>query len=185
MNIDSGIDYRLRVLQQAELLVSPLTQRKHPLKRNHFTALSNNQHTLSQDYIHINGRDIAIKVVPKNTLYGDFRALCMQPRSASDFIEIANEFSTVLVDDVPILNDIIADPDKALYLPRRWVYDRRASSFLRAEQPILQLYDGQNWRLKLSSARSLYRNAIEEYLKAGTRLDEIKRRYDYLNNPKP
>ena len=55
MNIDSGIDYRLRVLQQAELYVSPLTKENIHWLANRFTALSNNQHII-QDPIHINGR---------------------------------------------------------------------------------------------------------------------------------
>ena len=175
MNIDSGIDYRLRVLQQAELYVSPLTKENIHWLANRFTALSNNQHII-QDPIHINGRDIAIKGRTENTLYVDFRALCMQPRSASDFIEIANEFSTVLVDDVPILNDIIADPTRRfIYLVDEF-YDRRVKLLVRAEQPILQLYDGQKLAFEIERTRSrLLEMQSEEYLKAEHRLDEIKK----------
>lgn len=175
MNIDSGIDYRLRVLQQAELYVSPLTKENIHWLANRFTALSNNQHII-QDPIHINGRDIAIKGRTENTLYIDFRALCMQPRSASDFIEIANDFSTVLVDDVPILNDIIADPTRRfIYLVDEF-YDRRVKLLVRAEQPILQLYDGQKLAFEIERTRSrLLEMQSEEYLKAEHRLDEIKK----------
>ena len=175
MNIDSGIDYRLRVLQQAELYVSPLTKENIHWLANRFTALSNNQHII-QDPIHINGRDIAIKGRTENTLYIDFRALCMQPRSASDFIEIANDFSTVLVDDVPALNDVIADPTRRfIYLVDEF-YDRRVKLLVRAEQPILQLYDGQKLAFEIERTRSrLLEMQSEEYLKAEHRLDEIKK----------
>ena len=100
----------------------------------------------------------------------------MQPRSASDFIEIANEFSTVLVDDVPILNDIIADPTRRfIYLVDEF-YDRRVKLLVRAEQPILQLYDGQKLAFEIERTRSrLLEMQSEEYLKAEHRLDEIKK----------
>ncbi len=172
MNIDSGIDYRLRVLQQAELYVSPLTKDNIHWLANRFTALSNNQH-ISQEPIVVNGREIAIKGRTENTLYVDFRALCMQPRSASDFIEIANQFSTVLVDDVPALNDIISDPTRRfIYLVDEF-YDRRVKLLVRAEQSILALYQGDKLAFEIERTRSrLLEMQSEDYLKAEHRLDE-------------
>ena len=138
-------------------------------------CIRDSQHII-QDPIHINGRDIAIKGRTENTLYIDFRALCMQPRSASDFIEIANEFSTVLIDDVPALNDVIADPTRRfIYLVDEF-YDRRVKLLVRAEQPILELYQGQKLAFEIERTRSrLLEMQSEEYLKAEHRLDEIKK----------
>lgn len=172
MNIDSGIDYRLRVLQQAELYVSPLTKENLHWLANRFTALSNNQH-ISQTPISINGREVTIKGRTENTLFVDFRSLCLQPRSASDFIEIANRFSTVLVDDVPALNDVIADPTRRfIYLVDEF-YDRRVKLLIRAEQPILELYTGTKLAFEIERTRSrLLEMQSEDYLKAEHRLDE-------------
>lgn len=175
MNIDSGIDYRLRVLQQAELYVSPLTKENLHWLANRFTALSNNQH-ISQEPIVINGREIPIKGRTENTLYVDFRSLCMQPRSASDFIEIANRFSTVLVDDVPVLNDVISDPTRRfIYLVDEF-YDRRVKLLIRAEQSILALYQGEKLAFEIERTRSrLLEMQSEEYLKEEHRLDDVKK----------
>ncbi len=172
MNIDSGIDYRLRVLQQAELYVSPLTKENLHWLANRFTALSNNQH-ISQAPISINGREITIKGRTENTLFVDFRSLCLQPRSASDFIEIANGFSTVLVDDVPALNDVIADPTRRfIYLVDEF-YDRRVKLLIRAEQPILELYTGTKLAFEIERTRSrLLEMQSEDYLKEQHRLDD-------------
>ena len=173
MNIDSGIDYRLRVLQQAELYMSPLTKENMHWLANRFIALSNNQH-VSQDPIVVNNREIAIKGRTENTLFVDFRALCMQPRSASDFIEIANQFSTVLVDEVPILNDIVADPTRRLIYLVDEFYDRRVKLLIRAEQSILELYQGEKLAFEIERTRSrLLEMQSEDYLKAEHRLDVI------------
>lgn len=172
MNIDSGIDYRLRVLQQAELYMSPLTKDNIHWLANRFTALSNNQHT-SQDALIINGREIAIKARTETVLYVDFRTLCMQPRSANDFIEIANNFSTVLVDDVPALNDILADPTRRFIYMVDEFYDRRVKLLIRAEQSILEIYQGEKLAFEIERTRSrLLEMQSEEYLKLEHRLDE-------------
>ena len=115
MNIDSGIDYRLRVLQQAELYKSPMTKNNHHWLANRFASLSNNI-KISKEPIEINGREIIINARTETILFCDFRHLCMQPRSAADFIEIANRYSTVLVNAVPALNDDLRDPT------RRFIY---------------------------------------------------------------
>lgn len=172
MNIDSGIDYRLRVLQQAELYMSPLTKENIHWLANRFTALSNNQH-ISQQPILVNNRQVEIKARTESILYVDFRALCMQPRSAHDFIEIANNFSTVLIDDVPELNDILADPTRRLIYLVDEFYDRRVKLLIRAEQSILNLYQGEKLAFEIERTRSrLLEMQSEEYLKLEHRLDE-------------
>lgn len=182
MNIDSGIDYRLRVLQQAELYMSPLTKENIHWLANRFTALSNNQH-ISQQPILVNNREVEIKARTESILYVDFRALCMQPRSAHDFIEIANNFSTVLIDDVPELNDILADPTRRLIYLVDEFYDRRVKLLIRAEQSILNLYQGEKLAFEIERTRSrLLEMQSEEYLKLEHRLDEQSKQDKSTNN---
>ena len=171
MNIDSGIDYRLRVLQQAELYEYPLTKENHHWLANRFASLSNNQ-KISEAPIVINGREIGINARTETVLYCDFRQLCMEPRSAGDFIEIANNFSTVLVDNVPALNDDFRDPTRRfIYLVDEF-YDRRVKLLVRAEQPIIELYQGQKLAFEIERTRSrLLEMQSEDYLKLEHRLD--------------
>ncbi|ELA08650.1 AFG1 family ATPase [Moraxella macacae 0408225] len=172
MNIDTGVDYRLRVLQQAQLYVSPLTVDNADWLQERFLALSQNQ-KISYDPIVINGREIAIKAATKTVLYCEFRALCMQPRSASDFIEIANNFSTVLVDNVPALNDVISDPTRRLIYLVDEFYDRRVKLLMRAEQSILDLYQGEKLAFEIERTRSrLLEMQSQDYLAQAHRLDE-------------
>lgn len=172
MNIDAGIDYRLRVLQQAELYVSPLTADSESWLQERFDALSHNQ-VVSHEPIIINGREIAIIAKTETILYCNFRALCMNPRSASDFIEIANQFSTVLIDNVPVLNDIVADPTRRLIYLVDEFYDRRVKLLMRAEQSILELYQGEKLAFEIERTRSrLLEMQSQDYLTLPHRLDE-------------
>lgn len=171
MNIDSGIDYRLRLLQQAELYKSPLTKENSHWLANRFVSLANNQ-KISKEPIIINGREIKINARTKTVLYCDFRQLCMEPRSANDFIEISNNFSTVLVDNVPELTDVLRDPTRRfIYLVDEF-YDRRVKLLVRAEQSILDLYQGEKLAFEIERTRSrLLEMQSEDYLKLEHRLD--------------
>lgn len=78
----------------------------------------------------------------------------MQPRAASDFIEIANDFNTVMVDNVPLLNDTLMDPTRRfIYLVDEF-YDRRVKLLVRAEQSILELYQGEKPAFEIERTRS-------------------------------
>lgn len=171
MNIDSGIDYRLRVLQQAELYKHPLTKENHHWLANRFTSLSNNQ-KISKEPIEINGRQIKINARTETVLYCEFRQLCMEPRSAGDFIELANNFSTVLIDSVPALGDDFRDPARRfIYLVDEF-YDRRVKLLVRAEQSIMELYQGEKLAFEIERTRSrLLEMQSEDYLKLEHRLD--------------
>ncbi|MGP4715171.1 cell division protein ZapE [Psychrobacter sp. T6-6] len=172
MNIDSGIDYRLRVLQQAELYESPMTKANHHWLANRFASLSDNQ-KISNDPITINGREVKVNARTDDILFCDFRHLCMAPRSASDFIELAKQFSTVLVDSVPALDDDLRDPTRRfIYLVDEF-YDRRVKLLVRAEQSILDLYQGEKLAFEIERTRSrLLEMQSEDYLRMEHRVED-------------
>lgn len=171
MNIDAGIDYRLRLLKQAKLYSSPLTDDTKDWLSERFDTLAGGQ-TISTSPIVIGGRNIDIIKRTETMLLADFRALCMQPRSAADFIEIANDFDTVMVDNVPALNDTLMDPTRRLIYLVDEFYDRRVKLLIRAEQSILTLYQGEKLAFEIERTRSrLLEMQSEEYLAEEHRLD--------------
>lgn len=164
MNIDAGVDYRLRLLKQAKLYVSPLSDDTVTWLSDRFDALAANQH-ISTEPLMVGGRSLSVIKRTETILLVDFRALCMQPRSAADFIELANNFSTVLVDNVPALTDVMMDPTRRfIYLVDEF-YDRNVKLLVRAEQSILTLYQGEKLAFEIERTRSrLLEMQSEEYL---------------------
>ena len=171
MNIDAGIDYRLRLLKQAKLYSYPLTAETDGWLSERFDALAGGQ-SVSTAPIVVANREVSIIKRTETMLLVDFRALCMQPRAASDFIEIANDFNTVMVDNVPLLNDTLMDPTRRfIYLVDEF-YDRRVKLLVRAEQSILELYQGEKLAFEIERTRSrLLEMQSEDYLAAEHRLD--------------
>ncbi len=171
MNIDAGIDYRLRLLKQAKLYISPLSQETNNWLNERFEALSANQSVFT-DPITVGGREVIIKKRTETILLVDFRELCLQPRSAADFIEIANNFNTVLIDNTPDLNDNLMDPVRRfIYLVDEF-YDRKVKLLMRAEQSILDIYQGEKLAFEIERTRSrLLEMQSEEYLSQEHKLD--------------
>lgn len=171
MNIDAGVDYRLRLLKQAKLYTSPLTPDTVGWLSERFDTLSGGQ-AVSTDPIIIGGRVVNIIKRTETLLLADFRELCMQPRSAADFIEMANDFNTVLIDNVPALNDTFMDPTRRfIYLVDEF-YDRKVKLLIRAEQSILTLYQGEKLAFEIERTRSrLLEMQSEEYLSQEHKLD--------------
>lgn len=171
LNIDRGIDYRLRVLQQAKLYMSPLSDENEAWITQRFASLTQNHEVLTDD-ITVNDRQVATRGHTEDMLWCDFKQLCMQPRSAADFIDMAQSYNTVLVSNVPVLNDDLNDPTRRfIYLVDEF-YDRRVKLLVTAQQPILEIYSGKKLAFEIERTRSrLLEMQSQEYLEEAHRVD--------------
>lgn len=171
LNVDAGIDYRLRVLKQAHLYLSPLTHDSEIWLAKRFVALTQHE-TYSEEPILVNERLIETRGHTEDTLWCDFAELCMKPRSPADYIELANTYNTILLGKVSALNDNIADATRRfIYLVDEF-YDRRVKLIVTAEQPILELYQGEKLAFEIERTRSrLLEMQSDEYLQDEHRRD--------------
>ncbi|MBX2859329.1 MAG: AFG1 family ATPase [Cellvibrionaceae bacterium] len=156
LNIDGGTDYRLRALAKAQLFIHPLGEGASQRMAEHFRNLALAEGAERKDVIlEIEGRPIKAKCVADDVLWIDFYAICDGPRSQNDYIELAREFQSVLIENIPALsasNDDIA---------RRFInlvdefYDRNVKLVISAAAPLLQLYQGT--RLAFEFERTISR----------------------------
>lgn len=143
VNIDGGIDYRLRALEQAELYHFPLDEEADiSLKRSFDHLNPDAQHVLKSESLDVVGRPIVARMVSDDVAWFDFLALCDGPRSQNDYIELAREFHAVLISGVQQMS--VANDDIA----RRFInlvdefYDRNVKLVMSAEVSLGQLYLG-------------------------------------------
>lgn len=143
VNVDGGVDYRLRALEQAELYHSPLDDAAEVSLRASFQSLVPESNTITeQQSLQVEGRSIPVKVVAEDVVWFEFLALCDGPRSQNDYIELACEYHAVLISNVPQMN--VKNDDQA----RRFInmvdefYDRNVKLVLSAAVPLAQLYAG-------------------------------------------
>ncbi len=170
LNVDVGVDYRLRVLRQADLYRSPLNAEAQTWLAERFKALTFH-HAANTEPLTIQGRVVEVVQKVDDVAWFKFSELCEKPRSAADFIEIAGLFSTVLVQDIPSLNDEISGDvtRRFIYLVDEF-YDQRVKLLITAQQPILELYSGQKMAFEIQRTRSrLLEMQSDDYLQQAHR----------------
>ena len=164
LNVDAGIDYRLRVLKQAQLFKYPLSSDAQSWMLERFQSLTHTQ-TNSNTPIMINNRVVETLGHTEDVLWCEFSELCFKPRSPADFIEIANIYNTVLVSNIPNLTDFLSEGTRRfIYLVDEF-YDRGVKLLLTSEDSIIELYEGQKLAFEIERTRSrLLEMQSDEYL---------------------
>lgn len=166
VNVDGGIDYRLRTLNQAEIYHSPLDEQadKNLLHYFHQLAPDHQAHSEAEPIV-INGREIETRMEADDVAMFEFKALCGGPRSQLDYMEISRLYHAVLVSNVEVMgskNDDIA---------RRFIalvdefYERHVKLIMSAEAPLESLYEGGRLEFEFKRCISrLQEMQSEEYL---------------------
>jgi cell division protein ZapE len=138
LSVDNGTDYRRRTMEQVRLYHSPLGAQADAEMDDAFTRLaaSHDEDPLLQ----IEHREIRARRRAGGVIWFDFRTLCGGPRSQNDYLEIATQFNTVLLSDVPRMSARNASEARRFTWLVDVLYDRRVKLILSAEVPPDALY---------------------------------------------
>lgn len=154
VNVDAGVDYRLRTLEQAELYHCPLDAEADRSLRRSFEALA--LHAGEEgETLEINGRLLRPRRMADDVVWFDFRELCEGPRSQNDYIELSREFHAVVLSGVPALGGRNDDAARRFINLVDEFYDRNVKLVMAADRPLLSLYDGS--RLAFEFQRTVSR----------------------------
>src|SRR5205085_8643787 len=82
--------------------------------------------------LHIEAREIRARRKAGGVVWFDFRTLCGGPRSQNDYLEIATQFHTVLLSDVPQMPPRMASEARRFTWLVDVLYDRRVKLIMSA-----------------------------------------------------
>ncbi|MBM7061592.1 cell division protein ZapE [Pseudomonas sp. UL073] len=156
VNVDSGVDYRLRALEQAELFHWPLdAEAEVSLRKSFASLLPDCTHAMEDEPLMIENREIRAVRVCEDVAWFEFRELCDGPRSQNDYIELGKIFHAVILANVEQMGKAKDD------MARRFInlvdefYDRNVKLIISAEVELKDLYTGG--RLSFEFQRTLSR----------------------------
>ncbi len=138
INVDNGTDYRRRTLEQARLYHSPLGRQADIEMTETFNRLATSHD--ENGVLQIESRQIHARRKAGGVVWFDFKALCGGPRSQNDYLEIASQFHTVLLSDVPHMPLRMASEARRFTWLVDVLYDRRVKLIMSAEVPPEELY---------------------------------------------
>jgi cell division protein ZapE len=172
LNVDGGIDYRLRSLDKAPVFHFPLNAASAQALQDLFNELTRGLRVETNKILDIQERKVAALAWSEGLVWFDFDVLCGGPRSAADYIEIARQYHTVLISGIPVLRE--RDDDKA----RRFItlvdefYDHGVKLVLSAADNLEHLYQGADLQFAFTRTRSrLLEMQTREYLGSAHRPD--------------
>ena len=138
INVDNGMDYRRRTLEQARLYHMPLGPQADAEMRETFNRLASTKD--ENPTLQIESRQIHARRKAGGIVWFDFKALCGGPRSQNDYLEIASQFHTVLLSDVPHMPLRMASEARRFTWLVDVLYDRRVKLIMSAAVPPEELY---------------------------------------------
>ncbi|MEK8050536.1 cell division protein ZapE [Ideonella sp. DXS22W] len=138
INVDNGTDYRRRTLEHVELYHQPLGPEADAALTEAFNGLAEAQD--EPPTLHIEHRELQAVRRAGGVVWFDFKTLCGGPRSQNDYLEIAQQFHTVVLSNVPAMPPRMASEARRFTLLVDVLYDRRVKLIISAAVPPEQLY---------------------------------------------
>lgn len=138
LNLDAGSDYRLRSLSQRETYLTPNGVEADQKLEQAFLAIAE---TAEQEpVLHIEAREIKAYRRAGGVVWFRFSELCGGPRSQNDYLEIAQQFHTVMLSDVPLMSPRMASEARRFTWLIDILYDHKVKLLMSAQVQAEELY---------------------------------------------
>jgi cell division protein ZapE len=164
INVEAGTDYRLRQLEKAPLYFAAADAATERKLGERFESIAG-EPGRTQHELEVEGRQLRVRRSTGDVIWFDFAAICAGPRSQADYIEIARDFHTVLVSDVPHFDATRDNEARRFIALVDEFYDRNVKLVLSAYAPVADLYGGERLRFEFARTSSrLIEMQSHEYL---------------------
>ena len=138
INVDNGTDYRRQTLEMVDLFHCPSGPQADEAMTDAFNRLAECQD--QEPLLHIESRVIKARRRAGGVVWFDFKDICGGPRSQNDYLEIASQFHTVFLSEVPYMPVNKASEARRFTWLVDVLYDRHVKFILSAEVQAAELY---------------------------------------------
>ncbi len=172
IEIDAGIDYRLRVLEQAEVFLVAEGEAAETAIGRTFSAIAGGSGHAKP--LEILGRTLPVVHRAPGIVWFDFPVLCGGPRSQNDYLWLANRHHTLFLSNVPRMNAAMANEARRFTWLVDVLYDHRVKLILSAACATEELYTQgvQASEFKRTVSRLIEMRSLE-YLSSAHRREDI------------
>jgi cell division protein ZapE len=167
VELAGDLDYRLRALEQAEVYYTPHTQAVEETLTTRFIDIAPEPGIIGA-WIEIDGRTIETRRHADGVVWFDFDTLCGGPRATGDYIEIALCHHTIILSNVPVMDNDTSDAARRFINLIDELYDRNINLLVSAAAHAEGLYTG--------------RRLVQSFKRTVSRLREMQS-HDYLARP--
>ncbi len=139
LELDSGVDYRLKRLKDITVYHAPLGPRAEAALDKAFAELTEGAEAVPDTVIY-KGREIPVPLAARGVARFAFADLCEQPLGPGDYLAIAGLFHTVVLSGVPQLSAEKRNEARRFMTLIDALYEHRVKLVVSAEAPPERLY---------------------------------------------
>ncbi|SDG29347.1 cell division protein ZapE [Limimonas halophila] len=143
LELDGGVDYRLNQLRELSTYHTPLDSAARAAMDAAFRRLTEGA-TPEADRLTVKGRTITVPQAARGVARADFATLCEQPLGAQDYMALAARYHTLVLDDVPQLDDSRRDAARRFTALVDALYEHRCNLVVAADAEPHHLYTGHD-----------------------------------------
>jgi cell division protein ZapE len=168
VQVDGGVDYRRQAMQNISTYLVPWGAAAEGALNSAFERIAEAED--DDPVLNIEGRQIRSRRRAGGVVWFDFAVLCGGPRSQIDYLEIAAQFHTILLSNIPCMSAGRASEARRFTWLIDVLYDRRVKLIASAEAPPEQLYVAGALVSEFARAASrLHEMQSPEYLESARR----------------
>ena len=174
LELDGERDYRLQRLSEIDTYITPLGPAAEAAMDKAWLRLTDQPRGTPQTLI-VLGRKLRVPQAAKGVARFSFVSLCSEPRAAVDYLEIAQHFHTLLVDNIPKMGPERRDEARRFTVLIDTLYDQSVKLICSAEVQPDQLYvagDGADAFRRTASRLAEMQSA--DYLKRGHAIGGVR-----------
>jgi cell division protein ZapE len=140
VSLDAQTDYRLSHLRAlSTVYYYPLDKKAKDFAENIFAELTNNAKP-EQRILNISGRDLIINKTHADVAFISFCDICERALGAADYIELAQEFSTLIISGIPKMTRENRNEAKRFVTLIDELYEHKVKLICTAETAPQELY---------------------------------------------
>lgn len=138
INVDIGLDYRRRTLEQVRMYLTPITDQTDIELREIFERLSDTAPL--KPVLVIENRELKAIALSGSVVWFDFATLCGGPRSQNDYLDLASRFQSVILSGVPRMGIRQASEARRFTWLIDVFYDHKIKLIMSAQCDVEELY---------------------------------------------
>lgn len=167
VELNGPTDYRLQRISGINVYMTPLGPDADTAMNAAWQRLTDSTHGKPTS-LPVLGRNVSVPQAARGVARFDFRDLCAQPLAAGDFLAVAQEFHTLLLDHIPQLSPEMRNEARRFILLIDTLYDEGVKLICSAAAvPDLLYPSGDGAEAFRRTASRLAEMQSEDYLKRG------------------
>ncbi len=140
-HLDNGIDHRASLLEHNNIYYSPVSEGVDQKICLQIQELAISPLTENK-VLNIQNREIKTLSASDEVVWFEFEAICATPRAAQDYIELAQKFNTVVVSNIPVMDEYSDDMARRFIYLIDELYNRNVKLVASAQAEPEDLYTG-------------------------------------------